>query len=209
MQFSVFHSARQALSNLKLSDSGQAEQQLSLADLYLAGGTAGVANSMISGPVEHIRIRLQMQPTGTTRLYTGPWDCARQIVSKSGPRGIFKGQSTAVLREFQAYDLYFATFEACVRTIAAANDKRRDDLPTWSIASCGAMSGIAFWLGSCPLDVVKTKLQSDGFGQNQRYRNAWAAAKETWKSGRFKGFFRGLSPTLLRTTISSAGTFAM
>ncbi|OQV04948.1 hypothetical protein CLAIMM_09758 [Cladophialophora immunda] len=209
IQFSVFHSATQALSALRSREPREDKQQLSILDLYLAGGVAGIANSIVSGPVEHIRIRLQTQAHGTSRLYAGPWDCIRQITATAGVKGLFRGQNTAVLREFQAYGLYFATFEACVRMIAAAKERKRSELSTWTVASCGALSGVAFWVGSYPLDTVKTKLQSDGFGQHRRYKNAWGATMETWKSGGFKAFFRGLGPTLLRTMLSSAGTFAM
>ncbi|KAH0841340.1 hypothetical protein AYO21_04935 [Fonsecaea monophora] len=209
IQFSVFHSATQALNALRARDSQRAAQQPTLLDLYLAGGIAGIANSVVSGPVEHIRTRLQTQPHGANRLYAGPWDCIRQIAGTAGARGLFRGQNTAILREFQAYGLYFATFEACVRTIAAAKETKRNELPTWIVASCGALSGIAFWVGSYPLDTVKTKLQSDGFGQHRRYKNAWGATVETWKSGGSRAFFRGLGPTLLRTMLSSGGTFAM
>lgn len=74
---------------------------------------------------------------------------------------------------------------------------------------CGGLAGIAFWLGSYPLDVVKSKLQSDGFGSERKYRHAWDAAAETWREGKIVGFFRGLSPTLIRTMISSAGCFVL
>lgn len=43
--------------------------------LYAAGVSAGVANSFVAGPVEHIRIRLQTQ---ATQIYSGPLDCARK-----------------------------------------------------------------------------------------------------------------------------------
>lgn len=43
--------------------------------LYTAGVAAGVANSFVAGPVEHIRIRLQTQ---ATKVYNGPLDCARK-----------------------------------------------------------------------------------------------------------------------------------
>ncbi|OCT44678.1 Carrier protein YMC1, mitochondrial [Cladophialophora carrionii] len=208
-KFSVFHSAKHALERLKDQSSHSNGRKLANLDFYLAGGAAGIANSIVSGPVEHIRIRLQMQPTGTGRLYSGPWDCMRKLSGVAGIRGVFKGQNIAVLREFQAYGCYFVTFEACIQMMADAREKRREDLPTWSVASCGASAGVAFWIGSYPLDVIKTKLQNDGFGPDRQYKSAWAATVQTWKGGKLPAFFRGLGPTLLRTVLSSSGTFAM
>ncbi|KAJ9608629.1 hypothetical protein H2200_006400 [Cladophialophora chaetospira] len=209
IQFSVFHAARQALERLKIKDSLTPEQRLSNFDHYLAGGAAGVANSIISGPVEHVRIRLQMQPSDTRRLYSGPSDCISKISAKAGIQGLFKGQGVAVLREFQAYGCYFVAFEASMKKMAEVGGKTREGLSTWEIAPCGALAGIAFWVGSYPLDVVKTKLQNDGFGPDRRYKNAWAVAAQTWKTGRFPAFWRGLGPTLLRTVLSSSGTFVV
>ena len=36
------------------------DKKLRFADYYLAGGLGGVANSIISCPMEHIRIRMQV-----------------------------------------------------------------------------------------------------------------------------------------------------
>ncbi|EHY60585.1 hypothetical protein HRR83_000342 [Exophiala dermatitidis] len=210
IQFTVFHRVKHALESLNSANSPQAVTRLSYLDFYLAGGAAGIANSIVSGPVEHIRIRLQMQRrTGSARLYHGPWDCIRQIYGTAGVKGIFRGQGIAVLREFQAYGCYFVTFEACMQMLAEARGDRRENLPTWLIAPCGALAGIGFWVGSYPLDVVKTLIQNDGFGQNRVYKNAWAATVHTWRQGKLPAFFRGLGPTLFRTMLSSSGTFAM
>jgi solute carrier family 25 (mitochondrial carnitine/acylcarnitine transporter), member 20/29 len=50
---------------------------LTTGQLYASGVIAGVANSFVAGPVEHVRIRLQAQQT---KLYAGPWDCIKQYV---------------------------------------------------------------------------------------------------------------------------------
>ena len=109
-----------------------------------------------------------MQPHGTARLYSGPWDCIRQIVHTAGMKGLFRGQSTAIVRECQAYGCYFVTFEACMEKLAALRQVEREKLSSFFVAPCGALAGIAFWVGSYPLDVIKTKIQNDGFGPQQR-----------------------------------------
>lgn len=150
-----------------------------------------------------------MQPSGATRLYTGPLDCMKKIIHGAGWKGLFKAQHVSVLREFQAYGLYFFTFESCMNLMGTMKMKNREDLSTWLVAPCGALAGIAFWVGSYPLDVIKTKLQNDGFGEQRRYKSIWAVTAQTWQSGKSMAFFRGLGPTLIRTMLSSAGTFAM
>jgi len=209
IQFPVFHSCRQAFEGLNSQKRRAYGNRLSGGQAYLAGGAAGVANSIISGPVEHIRTRLQLQPHGAAKLYAGPLDCIRQIVRQAGLPGLFKAYPVAVAREFQAYGCYFAAFEASIRSLGQLRGKERNQMSALEVVPCGALAGIAFWVGSYPIDVVKSKLQADGFGVDARYRNAWAAVVDTWHRGGMRGFWRGLSPTLVRTSLSSAGCFAM
>jgi len=46
--------------------------------LYTSGAVAGIANSVIASPVEHIRIRMQTQRQGE---YHGPIDCLTRFVA--------------------------------------------------------------------------------------------------------------------------------
>ncbi|KAL0943909.1 mitochondrial carrier protein [Colletotrichum truncatum] len=185
------------------------DSPLSLLDFYIAGAAAGVANSVVSGPIEHVRIRLQTQPSGPNRLYSGPWDCVRTINRQSGIKGLYRGQVVTLLREFHGYGIWFAAYEGLVRLVMEREGiKERNDVSSWKIAVCGGLAGEALWLGSHPLDVIKSKMQSDGFGKDQRYRTMRDAFRQTWREGRFRSLFRGLSPALLRAMPVSAGTFA-
>ena len=78
MQFGAFHQARRYFEEQNLKNS-PLNPGLSYAQYYFAGAFAGVTNSVISGPIEHVRIRLQAQPHGAGRLYSGPLDCVRKI----------------------------------------------------------------------------------------------------------------------------------
>ena len=53
----------------------------------LAGIMAGFTVSFVAAPVEHIKARLQVQYAAdkSKRLYSGPLDCIRKIVSDSYP----------------------------------------------------------------------------------------------------------------------------
>ena len=53
----------------------------------LAGIMAGATVSFVAAPVEHIKARLQVQYAAdkSKRLYSGPLDCIRKIVSDSYP----------------------------------------------------------------------------------------------------------------------------
>jgi len=114
-----------------------------------------------------------------------------------------------VLREAQAYGIWFLTFEYLMNADAFRNKIERKDIPSWKVAAYGGLAGEALWLWSYPLDVVKSKMQSDGFGANQKFRNMRDCFGQTFRREGFGGFWKGIGPTLLRAMPVSAGTFAV
>jgi solute carrier family 25 carnitine/acylcarnitine transporter 20/29 len=97
-QFGGFHYARRAFeaSNTEKTGNGQ----LSYSQYYASGAFAGIANTVLSSPIEHIRIRLQTQPHGANRLYTGPIDCVRKLSAHQGVLGgVYRGTAVTFLRE--------------------------------------------------------------------------------------------------------------
>ncbi|KAJ5923166.1 hypothetical protein N7454_008411 [Penicillium verhagenii] len=183
---------------------------LSYAQYYMAGSFAGVTNSVLSGPIEHVRIRLQAQPHGSGRLYSGPVDCVKKISAHQGAlRGLFRGQAVTVLREAQAYGTWFMAFEYMMNQDAKRNNVKREDIGAVKVATYGGLAGEALWLSSYPLDVVKSKMQTDGFGADQKFASMRDCFKKTYAIEGLAGFWKGIGPTLLRAMPVSAGTFVV
>lgn len=168
-----------------------------------------MANSVLSGPIEHIRIRLQSQPHGAGKLYNGPLDCVRKLGAHQGVlSGVYRGQCVTIYREAFAYGSWFTAFEWMMNSDAARNNIERKDIPGWKIAMYGGIAGEALWLSSYPFDVIKSKMQTDGYGDKQRYKSMRDCFAQTFKEAGMGGFFKGIAPTLLRAMPVSAGTFA-
>jgi solute carrier family 25 carnitine/acylcarnitine transporter 20/29 len=214
IQFGAFHAARRWLEDRKnaTSSSTTTKLPLSYTEYYAAGAFAGLANTALSAPIEHVRIRLQTQPHGEGRLYSGPWDCVRKLSTQPGggvARGLYRGTSVTLLREAQAYGVWFLTFEWLMNGDAKRNKVDRKEIPSWKVAFYGGLAGEALWLGSYPFDVVKSKMQTDGFGEGQRYKSMRDCFAQTWRAEGARGFWKGIGPTLLRAMPVSAGTFAV
>ena len=105
--------------------------------------------------------------------------------------------------------MWFLTFEYLMNADAARNKIERKEIPSWKVAAYGGLAGEALWLASYPFDVVKSKMQSDGFGKEMRYRAMRDCFAQTWRGEGVRGFWKGIGPTLLRAMPVSAGTFAV
>lgn len=216
VQFGGFHYARRAFEAQNAAREGKTVEQidsepqpLSYGQYYASGAFAGLANTVLSSPIEHIRIRLQTQPHGAGRLYAGPLDCIGKLSrSPSIPLGLYRGTSVTLLREAQAYGCWFLAFEYMMQSDARRNKIQRSEIPTWKIATYGGLAGEALWISSYPFDVIKSKMQTDKFGSEMRYKSMRDAFAQTWRQEGAMGFWRGVGPTLLRAAPVSAGTFA-
>ncbi|KAJ6137797.1 Mitochondrial carrier protein [Penicillium samsonianum] len=206
VQFGAYHEARRRLE--ELNKKKYANSALSYTQYYMAGSFAGLTNSVLSGPIEHVRIRLQAQPHGAGRLYSGPIDCVSKLAAQGGAlRGIYRGQAVTLLREAQAYGAWFMAFEFMMNQDAKRNNVKREDLSKAKIAMYGGLAGEVLWLSSYPLDVIKSKMQTDGFGAQQKYSTMRDCFKKTYAIEGLGGFWKGIGPTLLRAMPVSAGTF--
>ena len=226
VQFWLFHDMRRRLLRQN-QETDPTASRLSYPQYYLAGAYAGIGNSVLSGPIEHIRIKLQTQPSGDKRLYSGPGDCIRKIYNVDGIKGIYRAQVPTILREGQGFGLWFLTYEYLVQRSVSRTGGKRDDLPAWKLCTFGALAGLVLWMGSYPLDVIKSRMQSDvGFtnkvpenmgefkekfgevGSARRYTGMLDCSKKIFAESGIGGFWRGLAPTLVRAIPCSAGTFA-
>jgi solute carrier family 25 carnitine/acylcarnitine transporter 20/29 len=118
-----------------------------------------------------------------------------------------------MLREFGSYGVWFSVYETLLSRVADLDTKPgtngKGRIPTYKIATCGIVTGLVLWTVNYPFDVVKSKMQADGFGQYQRFSRMTDAVRETVRESGWRGFWRGLGPTLMRAIPVSAGTFVV
>ncbi|KAI0786570.1 mitochondrial carrier [Abortiporus biennis] len=178
------------------------------AQLFGSGVFAGLANGVVSGPVEHIRIRLQTQ-SATNPVYSGPWDAVRKIYSTNGIAGIYKGQAVTFLREASGYGMYFLAYEKLMQHEMASKGIKRDQVHPAKAVLFGAAAGYALWAVIYPIDMVKSRMQTDGFSaaDGQKYKSSIDCVRTVWRTEGISAFTRGLSPTLIRSPFANGATF--
>lgn len=132
---------------------------------YLSGGFfADLAASVVYVPSEVLKTRLQLQGRYNNPHfksgynYHGTADAFRTIVRQEGYSALFHGYKATIFRDLPFSALQFAFYEQ-EQTLAKEWVGKRDiglGLEILTAATAGGMAGVI----TCPLDVVKTRIQT-------------------------------------------------
>lgn len=160
----------------------------------IAGLAGGIAASFVATPIEQIKARLQVQYDAETKRYSGPIDCARKIVRSNGVLGLWQGFSATILYRHWFW-AYMTTVEVMMRTLSATEVVPKTLVPFLS-GGCGAT---AFWLCCLPFDTIKARMMAQPDTIPRKYPNVLVTARAILATEGWKGFYRGLVPTMLRS----------
>ncbi|KAK0501837.1 carnitine/acyl carnitine carrier [Armillaria luteobubalina] len=210
-----------------------------LAQITLAGAGSGIVSSIVTTPTELIKIRQQ-----SLLVPSSPYEVILDILRKNGIRGLYRGMTATALRDL-GYGSYFFAYEATSRFFTSTSDLPLSPseiqlllsqvdgqvrTPSWAaMLLAGGVAGIAGWMTTFPLDVVKTRMQSTessyasstsnpNTGSNPNspllpprvnpYRTVWSTIVVSYQAEGLAVFFRGLAPTLIRAVPVNMATFA-
>lgn len=174
-----------------------------IAQAFVAGMLSGLGSSMITSPIDLIKIREQMDTSSRKKT---TWGVLRHVVRTEGvSKGVFRGWCTTAVRDL-GYGPYFASYELLNASIRSYTGK---PLTNVDMAVSGALAGVVAWLSTFWADVIKTKIQaSTRFDDSPGKRSLfWATARETYASGGWRAFFVGVGPTVLRALPVNAVLF--
>ncbi|CAM5999037.1 unnamed protein product [Sphagnum balticum] len=138
-------------------------------ELGLGGGVTREVLRRMECPIEHTRIRIQIQRGSTDKVYSGSLDAALQIFKKHGFRGLNRGQGPTTVRESTGLCLYFTVIEKLTELLSLPGVKKEDQ-PLYVPLLAGGVGGTFYWVFNYPFDYVKTLMQSDKFG-DFRYKS--------------------------------------
>ncbi|KAH7834580.1 hypothetical protein Vadar_017549 [Vaccinium darrowii] len=172
-----------------------------------AGAMGNIVSSAIMVPKELITQRMQAGAKGRS------WEVLLRILERDGVLGLYAGYSATLLRNLPAGVLSYSSFEYLKAAVLLSTKKAHLE-PIQSVC-CGALAGAISASLTTPLDVVKTRLMTQGHGEAV---NKVAAAMVTGVSDTVKqilkeegwvGFTRGMGPRVLYSACFSAiGYFA-
>lgn len=141
-------------------------------------------------------------PEGRAQMFSGPVDVLGRAFRTGGLPAIFKGAGLTCLREGPANVVYFSTFEHSMR-LARASDVGSGQAAPFA---AGGIAGVLNWLVVYPIDVLKTRMQTDNLF-SPRYQNTLDCLKQTVRNEGLGALWLGIKPCLLRGFVANGAAF--
>jgi solute carrier family 25 carnitine/acylcarnitine transporter 20/29 len=192
-------------SDTEPSSNATQQTQPNLKHLMISGAAAGFASGFLSSPIELLKIRQQLDQRGSNSAKLLP--LTRDIVRNSGWLSLFRGLNATLIREIPSFPAYFVTYEYSKIYLQGLLPQDSAMSDTAAILGAGSLAGISGWVFVYPIDVIKTKIQSepsliwkDRLSCVQMYRRL---LKESGRSV----FMRGFGATILRAVPTNAVIF--
>ncbi|KAK7937723.1 uncharacterized protein PG986_014591 [Apiospora aurea] len=182
---------------------------------WLAGAIGGLATWAVSTPTELIKCRAQLATAPTSS-----WAITRRILKNEGVRGLYFGGAVTALRDSIGYGFYFWSYELSTQWMSTAKeDKSSLSQEAAKVLLCGGLAGVMTWASIFPLDVIKTRVQAqtldhaarpllDDPTKPQRRLGAMEVAREAYREGGMRVFFRGLTICSVRAFFVNAVQWA-
>jgi len=211
----------------------------------MAGVATGIVSSLITTPVELVKIQQQNSLLDRPSTKT----VVLRMYNQHGIKGLYRGFTATVLRDL-GYGVYFGSYEATIRLLTFSPPSLPGNLtlltpmesnmtsPSWpALLVAGGVAGIAGWLVTFPMDVVKTRIQGsdwtlpsvsqpgtppdrvplfdstnnrpDATNQDNPYRTTLSTIINSYQVEGKGVFYRGLAPTLIRAIPTNMATFAV
>lgn len=123
---------------------------------------------------------------------------------------LFHGTKITVCREAPAFGIYMLVFTGVRRRLTPSSHV---DPPLSVDLIAGGAAGVASWSSTIPIDVIKSRLQSDSPGDPAlsatgrlavRYSGVVDCAVRSWRAEGLSVFFRGLMVTCIRAFPTNA-----
>ncbi|QRC95038.1 hypothetical protein JI435_027690 [Parastagonospora nodorum SN15] len=191
----------------------------SFSKVFIAGATGGFASFVVSAPTELIKCRAQVS---TERNITS-WSIAKDIWRRDGIRGLYYGGGITSVRDAVGYGFYFWSYEWTKQAWTSPDDSNRD--AAIKVLLCGGLAGVVTWASIFPLDVIKTRVQTQILHSERslsgeerallhpavpkRRMSSLEIAKHAYQTEGSGVFFRGLGICSVRAFVVNAVQWAM
>lgn len=162
----------------------------------MAGGMATMAHDAIVTPLDVVKQRLQVYNSS----YTGVLQCIRTVFVQEGLRAFYASYPTTVAMNVPFQAVHFAAYES-FKIFATADEHEHGFMEELTAGgAAGALAGFV----STPLDVVKTRLQTQQVPSGEKRLGTLEMVRLIARSDGARGFMRGATARVLYYIPSAA-----
>uniref|UniRef100_A0A3Q4AQF7 Mitochondrial thiamine pyrophosphate carrier n=1 Tax=Mola mola TaxID=94237 RepID=A0A3Q4AQF7_MOLML len=177
---------------------------------FVCGGLAACSATVVCQPLDTLRTRFAAQ--GEPKVYSNLRHAVSTMCRSEGVLTFYRGLSPMLLAVFPYAGLQFFSYNIFKNlVIYFCNNPLLGNLGS---LLCGSGAGIISKTITYPFDLFKKRLQVGGFeaarvqfGQVRSYRGLVDCVIQIAKEEGVRGFFKGLSPSLVKAALSTGFTF--
>ena len=168
----------------------------SFTKLCALNGASAVFSGFAITPSEVIKCRLQTCLNYGEGSHIIP--VVRDLLSRDGFRGFFRGLGATWLRDIPFYMVFFGSYTYYKMFMlntwySSYPNMSPDTLPSWNYIIGGGLAGSAGWFTIFPFDNIKSRQQA-----NKNKMTFIQTATNVIKSGGIKAVYKGCIPCVLR-----------
>ncbi|KAJ7180124.1 mitochondrial carrier [Mycena crocata] len=205
IKFFAYESSKRAFA--KYWDKVDDSRDISGVSRFLSGGIGGISSQLSIYPIETLKTQM-MSNAGDPNLAKRGVDlvkkqsptiisAARHLWALGGIRAYYRGLTIGLVGVFPYSAIDMSTFEAL--KLAYLRSTGKDEPGVLALLAFGSISGSVGATSVYPLNLVRTRLQASGStGHPQKYTGVWDVTNKTWERDGWRGFYRGLFPTLAK-----------
>ncbi|XP_068119092.1 mitochondrial thiamine pyrophosphate carrier isoform X2 [Hyperolius riggenbachi] len=179
---------------------------------FLCGGLAACSATLTVQPLDTLRTRFAAQ--GEPKVYKTLCHAIVTMFRTEGFFTFYRGLCPTLLAVFPYAGLQFSSYNLFKRAWDATSLQHQDKTENLKSLICGGGAGVISKTVTYPLDLFKKRLQVGGFeqaraafGKVRTYQGLLDCVWRIHQEEGFTGFFKGLSPSLLKAAASTGLTF--
>ncbi|KAH9999315.1 mitochondrial carrier [Russula vinacea] len=161
---------------------------------FMSGGIGGITSQLSIYPVETLKTQMMSSTGGPNRTLAS---AAKRVWALGGLRAYYRGLGVGLVGVFPYSAIDMSTFEAL--KLAYLRSTEKDEPGVLALLAFGSISGSVGATMVYPLNLVRTRLQASGSsGHPERYSGIADVVRKTYGRDGWRGFYRGLVPTLAK-----------